>query len=280
MATSGSYDFTLTRDTLIKAALTHLKVIDQDGTPSSPQVNSASVALNAMVKAWRVDGVFLWSFEEATAVMVPSTIVVGTDGNDYQCIRAHTSTAANRPITGADWTSYWKATGGTGAGAAWVVTTAYVCIAENALPADTIGVERVYLRNSSHLDIKLTPMTRDEYFALGNKTTKGTPSMYWFSRELGQSKLYLWPVPEDGATDVIHYDAVKKTQDFDGANDNPDFPEEWFEALYLGLASKLSMGYNIPVGERRELRAEAEIAKSIASGGDIENTSLQISPAR
>ena len=280
MATSGSYDFTVTRDNIIKATLTKLKVIDHDGTPTTAQVNSLSVVLNAMVKAWRSDGVFLWSLEETVQALTASTIVVGTDGNDYECIKAHTSAAANKPITGANYLDYWKATGDTGDGVAWVTATAYVCIAENSLAAEIIGIDRAFYRSSEYVDTPLRPITREEYMAIGNKTTKATPTMVWFSRELGQSKMVLSPIPPDGATGRVHYDAIKKSQDFDAAGDNPDFTEEWFEALYLGLADKVSLSFNLPRGERMDLKNEAMMAKNLAMMGDNENTSLQISPER
>lgn len=33
--------------------------------------------------------------------------VYGTDGDEYACIMPHTASSANKPITGADWRSYW-----------------------------------------------------------------------------------------------------------------------------------------------------------------------------
>lgn len=280
MATSGSYDWTLTRDNIIKAALTKLKVIDHDGTPTTAQVNSASVVLNAMIKAWRSEGIFLWSLEETVQALTASTIVVGTDGNDYECIKNHTSANANKPITGANYLDYWKATGGTGSGVVWADAQAYTCIAENSLAAEIIGIDRPFYRSDEYVDTPLRTITREEYMAIGSKTTKATPTLVWFSRELGQPKMVLWPIPPDGDTGRIHYDAVKKPQDFDAANDNPDFTEEWFEALYLGLADKLSFSFNIPYGDRRDLKNEAMMAKNFAMMSDNENTSLQISPAR
>jgi SPP1 family predicted phage head-tail adaptor len=51
--------------------------------------------------------------------------VVGTDTNDYVCIADHTSvTAANKPITGTDYTGAWEASG-TSIGSAWADATAY-----------------------------------------------------------------------------------------------------------------------------------------------------------
>ena len=51
--------------------------------------------------------------------------VVGSDGNDYYCIKSHTATTDDKPITGANYPLYWKATGGTGVGAVWAADTEY-----------------------------------------------------------------------------------------------------------------------------------------------------------
>lgn len=52
------------------------------------------------------------------------SIVVGTDGKTYRCILAHTSAAADKPITGANYATYWTVAGGV-AGSAWAAGTAY-----------------------------------------------------------------------------------------------------------------------------------------------------------
>ena len=50
-------------------------------------------------------------------------IVIGTDGNDYACILAHTANERNKPITGALTATYWSATGSTGV--VWVSGDSY-----------------------------------------------------------------------------------------------------------------------------------------------------------
>ena len=49
--------------------------------------------------------------------------VVGTDGKTYSCILAHTSDSTNRPISGANWATYWKKD--YGYAGAWVTGTVY-----------------------------------------------------------------------------------------------------------------------------------------------------------
>jgi len=52
-----------------------------------------------------------------------TNVVLGTDGLNYTCIKDHIGAAANRPITGASWATYW-AQQGTGGGT-WVAGTGY-----------------------------------------------------------------------------------------------------------------------------------------------------------
>ena len=53
--------------------------------------------------------------------------VVGTDTNEYRCVLSHTSAAATRPILGANYATYWVATGRTGLGAeTWVALVDYI----------------------------------------------------------------------------------------------------------------------------------------------------------
>lgn len=58
------------------------------------------------------------------SVASPS-VVVGSDGNDYACILAHTSDNRNKPITGTLTATYWSATGGTGVGSIWSTGQTY-----------------------------------------------------------------------------------------------------------------------------------------------------------
>ena len=53
MATSGSIDFTVTRDDIIKSAYRHV-LADEDFTLTTNQTTNASLLLNSIVKSWNV----------------------------------------------------------------------------------------------------------------------------------------------------------------------------------------------------------------------------------
>ena len=73
MSTSGSYDFTLTRDELIKASLRLLGVGHRGESISADEINEASQALNIMLKAWQADGLQLWKRAEKSITLTAST---------------------------------------------------------------------------------------------------------------------------------------------------------------------------------------------------------------
>lgn len=72
MATSSSYDFTLTRDELILSSLRLLGVGHRGESVPADEINDASIALNIMLKAWQADGLQLWKREEQSIPLVAS----------------------------------------------------------------------------------------------------------------------------------------------------------------------------------------------------------------
>lgn len=63
MATSGSTDFSVTRDDIISRALRLIGAIAQGESPTTEQLNEAAIALNGLVKAWQADGMPLWALK-------------------------------------------------------------------------------------------------------------------------------------------------------------------------------------------------------------------------
>ncbi len=73
MATSGTTDFSVSRDDIIKRALRLIGVLAQGETPTTDQVTEAALALNGLVKAWQADGMPLWAIKERTVVLLEDT---------------------------------------------------------------------------------------------------------------------------------------------------------------------------------------------------------------
>lgn len=73
MATSGSTDWTLTRDSLITMALRKLAVIPSGGSLTNSQISDTADSLNGIIKAFQADGMALWKVASQTFTTVSGT---------------------------------------------------------------------------------------------------------------------------------------------------------------------------------------------------------------
>jgi len=70
---SSDYDFNITRNDIVRAALRKIGAGAQDAPASSSQLTEAVQTLNVMVKSWQSQGVFLWTESWKKIDMVAST---------------------------------------------------------------------------------------------------------------------------------------------------------------------------------------------------------------
>jgi len=85
----------------------------------------------------------------------------------------------------------------------------------------------------------------------------------------------VWPVDGGASVDKLSFSAQYYPDDFDAANDNPQFPIEWGEALVYGLADRLAAELgNMTIKERGFLRLEAAEKIEDALNFDTENASV------
>lgn len=73
MATSGSTNWSLTRDEIIAGALRKIGVLSSGQTATANQVTDAAVALNALVKAFQADGMAVWKLASYSFTTTTST---------------------------------------------------------------------------------------------------------------------------------------------------------------------------------------------------------------
>lgn len=116
MARSGSYDFNVTRDELIKAAFRLIGVGHRGESVPADEINDASEALNIMLKAWQADGLQLWKREEASITLSAgtSTYTLGPTGSItmqrplrvLECVRRDSS-GIDVPLNKLSKNEYW-----------------------------------------------------------------------------------------------------------------------------------------------------------------------------
>jgi hypothetical protein len=140
-----------------------------------------------------------------------------------------------------------------------------------------LKIQQAYNRNTtSFVDIPMRILTRQEYNMLGNKSVSGNPIQIYYDPQRVYGDLYVFPTPTTVEASnnivVIHYQ--RPFEDFDADIDEPDFPQEWFDAICYGLACRLAPSYGIPLADRKQLWNEMTIIKQDAMNFGLEEGSM------
>jgi hypothetical protein len=278
MATSGSSNWTQTRDNIIYQVADIVGITEEGSTPNAAQISLISRQLNQFIK-WlqAVHHVKIWKHEWAQKIFSAPSEVTGTDSNIYTCIRSHTSSSDNKPITGDNWTTYWKKKGSTGG--SWVTSTAYTSSGDFTDSSDLIGITQAYIRKND-TDKEVEVISNFEYASLPNKTDFGDPIRINFDGKLSPT-IFVNPQVEDTDEVVLHYEKIMRIEDFDASGNTPDFPVHWIDPVVWKVAHKVGIIYKIPVQELREIKREAdELLSSILFSTQEHVTSMRIMPRR
>jgi|TARA_R100000501_G_C2611814_1_gene106250 hypothetical protein len=274
MATSGSTDFNSTRNEIIELANRKIGGLSDGDSLSNEQYSTGSKVLNLIAKNWSSEDIFLWKVDWVAQGLTASS-AAQNNSLDYQCIRPHTSAAANEPGVGAQWESFWKALT-TSAGTAWALSTSYTSINTFALDSNIISVENMRVREGTSDNI-LTPMSRDDYFSLGNPTIEGKPTQYYYKKE-ETSDVYLYPYPDSATAYIIEFMGYRYPEDFDAGANNANFLEEWLRPLVDALAVDLAPSRGIFGQQLSDLTRQASMSKSIARGTNTERGDVFFKP--
>jgi hypothetical protein len=257
--TAGDTDWTLTREQIIQQVLEINNAIAVGDTPTTVQTTSVSTVLNQFIK-WlqKVHDIKLWKLDWATKKFSDPDEVTGTDSNVYTCIRSHTSSTDDKPITGDDWTTYWTKEGSTGG--TWATSTAYTSAGDFTDSDDLVGIERAFIRKNdsgTQTDLPMEVIGYNMWMDIPNKNSFGIPIQIWYDNKISPT-IYINPQLEDTDDYVIHYLKIKRIEDFDTETDTPDFPVEWIEPIVWNVAYNISFHNDVPVNKQRMIKEKAE----------------------
>ena len=309
MATSGSVDWTVTRDEIIKAAY-RLVVSDEDFTPTTNQTNNAALLLNGIVKSYNASlGMPLWALNYAFILPVSgtyaATIGSGHVTASYTRTTLSADSAANDTtidVTSAsgisstyyigveldDGDMHWTTVNGAPSGTTVTLTAG---VASAASSGNNVYCYQTKLNRplrivqaysivgdvlSSTSDIPVTMVTTEEYLKLSNKSQEMYP-LYLNYEPLLAGTVKFWPRFSNGErVVVIRYH--RALEDFDATGDTPDFPQEWNLPLIYELAVALAPTYNVEVTKLSTLRKERDKWVSEVSENDYEEGSIYFQP--
>jgi len=308
VSTSGSIDFSATRDDIITEALEQMGVLAEGQSPSANQLTSMSRTLNMLVKAWQGEGLNLFTLQKLYVYLEKnkqeynlsstSSDNFSTEYNRTTTTQDQVATDTTIEVTSADGMATSdhigiKLSDGT---MQWTtitnISTLTITINDALTGAITSGetiyfyttkanrpmrISNVVLRDVISLqDTPIWTVSRQEYIELPNKSSDGTVNQVWYDPQIGTGLLNVWP--ESDSVDRLLVLWVQRTlEDFDSATDDSDFPQEWYLPLALNLAALSCTKYGVPRFERVYIQKMAMDYKKLAESFDIEE-GFQLQP--
>lgn len=239
MTTSGSTNYTVTRDDIIKRALRIIGAIGQGETPSTDAYTEAAVALNQIVKEWNADGMQLWKRATTTGI----TLTSGT-------------------------ASYTIGVGAT------INQTAPLKILQAFLrnTSDSTDMPMLLITKQEYLMLGNKAST-----GRPNQLYYDTPGAV-ATEQQGTIKLFPTPDTTTASGYNLYLDVITSLMDFDASTDTADFPSYYYNALTWALADQLSYEYGVPFAQQSMITKKAEVHKANAMGFDREEGSLYLQP--
>ena len=303
MAVSGSKNYSITRATIIEAALRKLGEYDQGESPSGDETNAADVALNLMVKEWVARGIGIWIRDEITLFLQPNTksYALGTTNATASYVETTLSAAeasgqtvisvtSSAGMTAADIvgikmdddTIHWSTIATVDSGVQITIDDATDddAASGNKVYAYTTTAGRpqkilyAYRRDVNGYDTEVRMIGESAYMSQSNKSSEGPPVEAWYQPTLSTGTLYVWPVDGGANWDKLVMSCQFMPDDFDAASDNPEFPIEWGNTLIWGLAAELASEYGLPMREVQYLEAKATYRLETMLDYDTENASV------
>ncbi len=275
MTTSGTYSFSVNRDDIIRMALLTIRKLDEIEGPTPQDTRDCSMWLNMLVKQWQgtadfAPGLKTWMRRRASLFLSTATgkYTVGPSGTGWTESFVDTTTTAAAAasqavvavasVTGmaaSDKFGVVLASGDIFWGVILSINSLNVTLTSNLTGAVASGaavytytttaqqpvkIESAVLRNSDNHDTPVFVYANTQDYdvlpAKADPSQTGDPSSIYYEFQLGNSFLY---TDVGAALDVskrLVLTYLEAAQDFNAATDTPEYPQEWYLPLALGLA--------------------------------------------
>lgn len=293
MATSGSVNYSVTRNDLFTGAMETIGAIGEGDTISAYEISICARKLNMLVKQWQGDhdfsrGLKVWSRKRGylflqtdqvsyslgstgdnwtNSYVTTTTTATSSSGGSTITVASATGLAANQYIgvelvTGA---LQWTTISGTPTTTVTLAASLTANVASGARvfayttkATAPLSIRTCLMRDTSGND---TPMriiqTVEEYESIPSKTVDGMPFSVFFETSLPNATLYTNSAPTD-VDRVLRITYTRPLEDFDATADEPDYPQEWFRTLEIGLAREIAPVFKRPwTAEHKEIFQEA-----------------------
>ena len=163
----------------------------------------------------------------------------------------------------------------------WTVGTTTVTVTTSVtsyvLSDENIDVLEAVV-NRDDIDLQLERISMEEYLKVPRKGQTGRPTQFAVRRERDQSRVYLWPIPEN-STDAIKFETVKYFQDVSKSSQTADISRRFYPCLTAGAAYFMSMKRpGVDAGRIQMIKGEYEERLLRAQEEDRERASMFVLP--
>ena len=289
MARSGSYNFALDRDTIVKRAMQLVNLININQTARGADHAYAVDIFQSMIKLWQAEGIQLWNRRQAT-------LFTTYQGNGYSishtgahCANTYVdSTLSGAEASGQTVLSITSTTGMTAADnigielddntRQWTTivsvdsatqVTVLAALTGNAASGNTVitYTSKISDRPLRILDGRIVDLNSDrnitameligyeQYFNISSRNTDGRPTNFYYDKLLDAGVLYTFP-RADNVNFLLEFTYHESIEDVDSPTDSMDFPQEWTLPLIYGLATELCVAF----GKFEELKTIKPLA--------------------
>jgi len=149
------------------------------------------------------------------------------------------------------------------------------------LPADTIDIIEHQIRTgtgTNQIDTSLERVSVSTYAQQTNKNTEGRPTQIYVQRLPTETKVTLWPVPDNTTTYQIAYHRLKGIDGLSSGigTEVSSVPPRFVPCLVAGMAYYIAMKKNPQMATG--LKQEYEFQFQLAAGEDEETASIKFVP--
>lgn len=149
----------------------------------------------------------------------------------------------------------------------------YVYRTKCDIPVRFISVR--YSDNHTADEVSTWQISRQEYYDQTSKTAPGAINQWYYSRQLTNPYLNVWPTASSCAN-LIRFSFIKPQYVSEDQAENVQVPPEWYNALKWQLAADLGVVYNIDANKQMILEQKAQIYLDDAIGSDTDFSDIQL----
>ena len=241
---------------------------------------SATYNLNA-AKPLRLIQAYLRNLSNDTSSVGKISLTSGGTGYTVQPTNPVSATGGtgsgatfNLTFTGASVTSVMLANTG---GSSYAVGDVLTMAGGTFTTAATVTVDSLL---SVYTDMPMTVISQQEYNMLSSKQSQGNVNTVYFKpwRDYGEVSVFLTPNTFTAENYELHLFVQTPIEDISSANQNFDFPSEWFLALKWNLVADLASDYEKTLTDKQYYEQKANMLKNELMDWDIEWSSTFFQP--